>query len=63
MRQVLAAWMVVNEQDFPINLRLLGKPGVCKNTLACAAGRHLGHDVYILLATLDTCPEDLLVTP
>ena len=26
MRQLLAAWMVVNEQDLPMNPRLLGKP-------------------------------------
>ena len=63
MRQLLAAWMVVNEQDLPMNPRLLGKPGVGKTTLAYAAGRRMGRDVYILQATLDTRPEDLLVTP
>jgi len=39
MRQLLAAWMVVNEQDLPMNPRLLGKPGVGKTTLAHAAGK------------------------
>ena len=63
MRQLLAAWMVVNEQDLPMNPRLLGKPGVGKTTLAYAAGRRMGREVYILQATLDTRPEDLLVTP
>src|SRR5213596_4391013 len=63
MRQLLAAWMVVNEQDLPMNPRLLGKPGVGKTTLAYAAGKRMGRDVYILQATLDTRPEDLLVTP
>ena len=63
MRQLLAAWMVVNEQDLPMNPRLLGKPGVGKTTLAYAAARRMGRDVYILQATLDTRPEDLLVTP
>src|ERR1700756_4442681 len=63
MRQLLAAWMVVNEQDLPMNPRLLGKPGVGKTTLAYAAGRRMGRDVYILQATLDTRPEDLLITP
>src|SRR5436190_4857387 len=63
MRHLLAAWMVVSEQDLPMNPRLLGKPGVGKDTLACAAGRRMGRDVYILQATLDTRPEDLLVTP
>src|SRR5580693_7480654 len=63
MRQLLAAWMVVNEQDLPMNPRLLGKPGVGKTTLAYAGARRMGRDVYILQATLDTRPEDLLVTP
>src|SRR5215467_3502793 len=63
MRQLLAAWMVVHEQDLPMHPRLLGKPGVGKTTLAYAAGRRMGRDVYILQATLDTRPEDLLVTP
>src|ERR1044072_4338056 len=63
MRQLLAAWMVVNEQDLPMNPRLLGKPGVGKTTLAYAAGRRMGRGIYVLQATLDTRPEDLLVTP
>src|SRR5207245_10515144 len=63
MRQLLAAWMVVNAQDLPMNPRLLGKPGAGKTTLAYAAGKRMGRDVYILQATMDTRPEDLLVTP
>ena len=63
MRQLLAAWLVVNEQDYPMSPRLLGKPGVGKTTLAYAAARRMGRDVYIMQATLDTRPEDLLVTP
>ena len=63
MRQLLAAWMVVNEQDLPMNPRLIGKPGVGKTTLAYAAAKRMGRDVYIMQATLDTRPEDLLVTP
>src|SRR3974377_1050267 len=63
MGQLLPAWMVVHEQDLPMNPRLLGKPGVGKTTLAYAAGRRMGRDVYILQATMDTRPEDLLVTP
>src|SRR5438132_6751933 len=63
MRQLLAAWLVVNEQDLPMNPRLLGKPGVGKTTLAYAAAREMGRDAYIYQATMDTRPEDLLVTP
>ena len=43
--------------------RLLGKPGVGKTTLAYAAGKRLEREVYIMQATVDTRPEDLLVTP
>ncbi len=63
MRQLLAAWLVVDDQDLPMNPRLLGKPGVGKTTLAYAAGKRLGREVYIMQATVDTRPEDLLVTP
>src|ERR1022692_1983492 len=63
MRQLLAAWLVIDSQDLPMNPRLLGKPGVGKTTLAYAAAKRLGREVYILQATVDTRPEDLLVTP
>ena len=46
-----------------MNPRLLGKPGVGKTTLAYAAAKRLGREVYIMQATVDTRPEDLLVTP
>jgi len=63
MRQLMAAWMVIDERDVPMNPRLLGKPGVGKTTMAYAAGKRLGREVYILQATVDTRPEDLLITP
>jgi MoxR-like ATPase len=63
MRQLLAAWMVLNQQDVPMNPRLLGKPGVGKTTLAYAAAMRLAREVYIVQATVDTRPEDLLITP
>ena len=63
MRQLMAAWMVIDERDVPMHPRLLGKPGVGKTTMAYAAGRRLGREVYILQATADTRPEDLLITP
>jgi MoxR-like ATPase len=46
-----------------MNPRLLGKPGVGKTTLAYAAAKQINSEVYILQATVDTRPEDLLVTP
>jgi len=63
MRELLAAWLVVEDRDLPMNPRLLGKPGVGKTTLAYAAAREMGCDAYIYQATMDTRPEDLLVTP
>ena len=63
MRQLMAAWLVIDEHDVPMNPRLLGKPGVGKTTLAYAAAKNLGREVYIMQATVDTRPEDLLVTP
>src|SRR5277367_5280823 len=63
MRQLLAAWLVIDPQDLPMNPRLLGKPGVGKTTLAYAAAKRLGREVYIMQATVDTRPEDLLITP
>jgi len=63
MRQLLAAWLVVAPGDLPMNPRLIGKPGVGKTSLAYAAAKRLRREVYILQATVDTRPEDLLVTP
>lgn len=61
--QLIAAWMVVGKEDLPLNPRLLGKPGVGKTTLAYSVARDQGREVYIYQCTMDTRPEDLLVTP
>ncbi len=63
LHQVLAAWLTVDPRDFPLAPRLVGKPGVGKTTLAYAAGKTLGQEVYFFQATMDTRPEDLIVTP
>src|SRR3954466_10138265 len=63
LRQLLAAWMVIHQRDLPMTPRLLGKPGVGKTTLAYAAAKRLGREVYIMQATVDTRPEDLIITP
>jgi MoxR-like ATPase len=61
--QLLAAWLVIDEKDIPLNPRLIGKPGVGKTTLAYAAAKKLNKEVYIFQCTMDTRPEDLLITP
>jgi len=61
--QVLAAWLVIGDDDLPLNPRLVGKPGVGKTTLAYHAGRIMKKPVYLFQATMDTRPEDLIVTP
>lgn len=63
LEQLLAAWLVIDENDIPLNPRLIGKPGVGKTTLAYAAAKKLDKAVYIFQCTMDTRPEDLLITP
>ncbi len=61
--QLMAAWLVIDPKDLPLNPRLIGKPGVGKTTLAYAAAKRLGRPVFIYQCTMDTRPEDLLISP
>lgn len=63
LEQLLAAWLVIDQHDIPLNPRLIGKPGVGKTTLAYAAAKKINKPVYIFQCTMDTRPEDLLITP
>ncbi|MHA1272355.1 MAG: AAA family ATPase [Promethearchaeota archaeon] len=63
INQLKAAWMIVDKGDVPLNPRILGKPGVGKTTLAYAAAKRMNKDVYIFQCTMDTRPEDLIISP
>ena len=63
LEQILACWTIVTKNDHAMCPRLVGKPGMGKTTLAQAAGKAIGKPVYIYQCTMDTRPEDLLVTP
>lgn len=63
LQQVLACWLVVDEQDLPLTPRLVGAPGIGKTALATAAAQMIERPLFIYQCTADTRPEDLLVTP
>jgi MoxR-like ATPase len=63
LKQLLACWLVVDEQDLPLTPRLVGVPGIGKTALAMAAAAQRNQDLFVFQCTADTRPEDLLVTP
>ena len=63
LQQLLACWLVVDQNDYPLSPRIIGQPGVGKTTLAMAATQTRKQDLYIYQCTADTRPEDLLVSP
>ncbi len=63
LRQLEAAWLRLSKVEPPLNPRLIGEPGIGKTTLACAVGRKLGREIYLFQCTMDTRPEDLIITP
>ncbi|MCL5125408.1 MAG: MoxR family ATPase [Deltaproteobacteria bacterium] len=60
--QLLAAWSDDGD-DPPMQPRILGKPGVGKTSLAITAARKMKQDLYVFQCTVDTKPEDLIITP
>ncbi len=63
MEQLLASWTMVDDDDLPLCPRIIGQPGMGKTTLAQAAAQRMNSPVFIFQGTMDTRPEDLLVTP
>ncbi|MGF1573176.1 MAG: AAA family ATPase [Sumerlaeia bacterium] len=61
--QLIASWLVIDDSDVPLTPRLIGNPGVGKTTLAYHVAKSSGKKVYMMQCTMDTRPEDLLVTP
>lgn len=62
LTQLLAAW-ADDGIDPPMQPRILGKPGVGKTSLAITAARRLKQDLYVFQCTVDTKPEDLIISP
>jgi hypothetical protein len=63
LKQVLACWLTVDDQDMPLTPRLVGPPGIGKTALAMAAANVRKQPLHIYQCTADTRPEDLLITP
>ncbi|TWU65889.1 AAA family ATPase [Crateriforma conspicua] len=63
LMQLLACWIVVDDNDLPLTPRLIGSPGVGKTQLAIAAANQQQLPLFIYQCTADTRPEDLLITP
>jgi len=62
LTQLLAAWSD-DGIDPPMQPRILGKPGVGKTSLAITAAKKMRQDLYIYQCTVDTKPEDLIISP
>ncbi|MEI8183136.1 MAG: AAA family ATPase [Desulfomonile sp.] len=62
LTQLLAAWYE-DGIDPPMQPRILGKPGVGKTSLAIAAAKRMKQDLYITQCTVDTKPDDLIISP
>ncbi|MFH0957641.1 MAG: MoxR family ATPase [Pseudomonadota bacterium] len=62
LSQLMAAWSDDGD-DPPMQPRILGKPGVGKTSLAITAATRMNQEIYVFQCTVDTKPEDLIITP
>jgi MoxR-like ATPase len=62
-RQLAAAWHSDGPDDPPLNPRIVGLPGVGKTTVALSVAKERGQSVFIMQATSDLRPEDLVIQP
>ncbi|HNV71822.1 MAG TPA: AAA family ATPase, partial [Candidatus Ozemobacteraceae bacterium] len=58
-----AAWLRVDETDVPMNPVVVGPPGCGKTSLIAAMAQKRNQPLYIYQCTMDTRPEDLIITP
>jgi len=58
-----AAWLSIDASDLPMNPVIVGPPGSGKTTMIAAMAADLKQPLYIFQCTMDTRPEDLLITP
>lgn len=63
VQRLQAAWLRLSPHEPPLNPRIVGEPGLGKTTLACAVARTMGRPVYLFQCTMDSRPEDLVITP
>jgi MoxR-like ATPase len=63
VHRLQAAWLRLSPKEPPLNPRIIGEPGLGKTTLACAVARQMNRAVYLFQCTMDTRPEDLVITP
>ena len=62
-KQLAAAWLTVHSDDRPMNPLIVGRPGSGKTTLVAAMAKIIKRPLYIFQCTMDTRPEDLVITP
>ena len=51
LKQLLACWLTVDDQDQPLTPRLVGVPGIGKTALAMSAASLREQDLYVFQCT------------